>query len=549
MGALEQASAAVAQGAKRGPLLRAGRLTLVRVAWIAPLLLAALAAVCALPLSFAGGFHDDGVYLATARALAEGRGYVIGSLPGEFPQTKYPVLFPGLLAALWKIWPAFPDNLALLRLVPLLSTAGWLLALWRLVGAGYQRPLDARWLITVTACAPLVIEVSGMPLSEPLYAFVSALALLALQKASDNAGGYRHVALSALLCAAAYHTRTIGVSLLPCALLALPPWKRPRQTLLFVSLWIALCAPWIGWQSLHPAPADPVLAYYTNKPYLTWALNGAGWESVLQTAAMNVAGAAIAPLTFWELPKNLVVIWLSAIGAGLSLFGLFTQLGRRERLAAVWVLATLAIALLWPWPPQRFLLPVLPFAVLAAADSAPVQRLARTRWAGPAVVALLISWGLAVSAANAGRSLQEGVPFGPFGMADVPWRDHEEAYRWIRTATPPAARLAGNIDPNYWLYAERRAVRAFAVDPRKLFYSPDAPAGALGPSEALLRLLHCMAIDYLVLEKTQLFSEIEPFEQQLAEVSRRRPGLLSAAFASKGGRILIYRVDRSLAGP
>jgi hypothetical protein len=38
--------------------------------------------------------HDDGIYLVTAKALAEWEGYRIISLPTNPPQTKYPILFP-----------------------------------------------------------------------------------------------------------------------------------------------------------------------------------------------------------------------------------------------------------------------------------------------------------------------------------------------------------------------------------------------------------------------------------------------------------------------
>src|SRR5262245_12487243 len=62
-----------------------------------------------------GQCHDDGIYVLTAKALAEGEGYRLTNLPGEPPQTKYPPLYPVLLALLWKLWPDFPANLVLLQ--------------------------------------------------------------------------------------------------------------------------------------------------------------------------------------------------------------------------------------------------------------------------------------------------------------------------------------------------------------------------------------------------------------------------------------------------
>ena len=51
----------------------------------------------------AGTFHDDGIYLVTAKSLAEDHGYRIISIPGEPPQTKYPILFPWLVSLVWRL--------------------------------------------------------------------------------------------------------------------------------------------------------------------------------------------------------------------------------------------------------------------------------------------------------------------------------------------------------------------------------------------------------------------------------------------------------------
>src|SRR5262245_30496635 len=73
-----------------------------------------------------GTFHDDGIYLVTAKSLAEGQGYRIISIPGDPPQTKYPVLFPWVLSIVWRVYPSFPDNLPWLKLVPLGAMLIWL---------------------------------------------------------------------------------------------------------------------------------------------------------------------------------------------------------------------------------------------------------------------------------------------------------------------------------------------------------------------------------------------------------------------------------------
>src|SRR5690349_5348768 len=49
-----------------------------------------------------GRFFDDGLYLSSAKGIAEGQGYRIVSLPGAPPQVKYPPLVPLVMASAWK---------------------------------------------------------------------------------------------------------------------------------------------------------------------------------------------------------------------------------------------------------------------------------------------------------------------------------------------------------------------------------------------------------------------------------------------------------------
>src|SRR5258708_12890219 len=58
-----------------------------------------------------GHLHDDSIYFVCAKSLAGGSGYRILSLPDQPFQTKYPPLWPALLAFIWKVNPQFPENL------------------------------------------------------------------------------------------------------------------------------------------------------------------------------------------------------------------------------------------------------------------------------------------------------------------------------------------------------------------------------------------------------------------------------------------------------
>lgn len=63
-----------------------------------------------------GAFVDDGFYVTLAQSLAEGHGYRNLNLPGAPPHVRYPFLYPAALSLLWRLWPQFPANVALVQL-------------------------------------------------------------------------------------------------------------------------------------------------------------------------------------------------------------------------------------------------------------------------------------------------------------------------------------------------------------------------------------------------------------------------------------------------
>ena len=63
------------------------------------------------PTNIFGLSEDDAIYFSSAQALAQGRGYILPSIPGTPSATKYPILYPLILSAVWRLNPSFPGNL------------------------------------------------------------------------------------------------------------------------------------------------------------------------------------------------------------------------------------------------------------------------------------------------------------------------------------------------------------------------------------------------------------------------------------------------------
>jgi 4-amino-4-deoxy-L-arabinose transferase-like glycosyltransferase len=123
-----------------------------------------------------GLYHDDAVYLVTAKALLAGHGYTIDSLPVPIPQTKYPPAFPLALA----LFAAVSQQTQWLKALPLLCAALWLVVTYKLLRKMGSDRYGALLVTGITAAAPSVVFVSTNLLSEPLFALLLTAALLAL---------------------------------------------------------------------------------------------------------------------------------------------------------------------------------------------------------------------------------------------------------------------------------------------------------------------------------------------------------------------------------
>ncbi len=125
-------------------------------------------------------FWDDGVYVITAKALATGHGYRFIHLPGAPAATHYPPLWPMLLSIVWRIVPAFPENVRWMKLLnPVLLGAGAAGAtLLAIRVARIPRWLAASMVSATVIVAPMLL-LSAVLMSEPLCLALAAPALAA----------------------------------------------------------------------------------------------------------------------------------------------------------------------------------------------------------------------------------------------------------------------------------------------------------------------------------------------------------------------------------
>jgi hypothetical protein len=514
-------------------------------------LLVVLAGIGRLAPGACGLFHDDGIYLSTAKSLAEGTGYRLINLPEVPVQTKYPILYPALLAVVWKLWPVFPDNLLAMKALTLLSGAATVGGTYLyLVRFDYASRILAAAAGVITATAPLFLYFAVEALSELPFALLFLAALWGLETTvrSPTVSLSRQVLLGVLL-ALPFLCRSIGLALLPAGLVILLRARCPVRgvvvgAMLTVAPWLAwTVAGWGGWQR------DPVQGYYTD--YLGWwsGTGEAGWA--VRVVVQNL-GALI-----WSVPR----IGLEGIGQllgqgapgflwpalllflGLVMWGAVLRSLVRSRGLAIGLVAYCLVVAVWPWQPLRFLVPVLPaFLAYLLLGLAAMTR----RWAGQKGLGFAAGAALAVVvAANLGLLGQQGGFVRQAGLnlatpAPIAWTSYEDVFAWLRTNSQEDDVIACGLDPMIYLYTGRPAFRPFVHRPLAMFYGQEGPA--VGTADDLEQLLQTRGASYLVHFPLPSFAEERAFAAVVEQLRARPEGPLQLVYQGEDPRFLIFEV-------
>ena len=378
-----------------------------------------LAACALLVLAFAPAQYfarqqDDAMYLIGARALTGGR-YCLLTSPGCPPLTSIDPGWSLMLAPLAALTDRPGPFQALSALLLALAPAA--LWLWLRRRADETTALLAAALL---ASSPLLLAQSGAVMSEIPY----TLLLLAALAAAESRRAGRAGALGAALVL----TRTAGLAVLPGVLL--PFLRKPRRALAAAALPPAAAAAswWLWCVSRAGAVGKFALLPSTYHPR--------AWLKPLTVAAANASfyagelgGSFLPP----RLASGAAAAVLGAAFFAAAARGLARSLRRRSDDPAAWaLLGSVLLLAVWGWQYERYLLPVLPLLLWAAAEGL-------GRAAKPALGVLLAAQLVCQTLPRLGRP--------------SPWAEPELArtYAWLAERPRPALLSSAEPVRDGWL--------------------------------------------------------------------------------------------------
>jgi hypothetical protein len=502
-------------------------------------------AVTTLTPGIVGLFHDDGLYVASAKALAERGEYRLLSLPGQPIQTKYPPLYPALLAVLWRAMPRFPDNVLWLKAMNCGFVAAALYAVSRVAKASVPESVFARFAVVILlGTSPGILGFCDFTLTDIPFLALTTSTLWASAYEGSRERWASEFGIAALT-AATLLTRSIGVGLAMAVVVERLLRGRWRAALLHSATSGLVALGWTGWASLRRSPdAGPLLQYYLSYEKSALAYLGAdphlAWNIVSGNLSLirDSAGFVIGPAWHLVAPVSLV----------LALLGVYRLARRGVWLPLLFAGVTLPAVLVHPFAPHRYLIPLLPVFIIAVVAGAATAREQFVRaLESPAVIILVVAGPLVVG--NHAWWRQRATPsteehlVGCYGTdLGYRWAGFEETFQWVRANTPVDARLGSLFDPMYFLYTGRPSVRPWIHHSETYFYPYGKARPFVGAAAEVARELARLRVDYLILDPPKGFAEGEAAMAMLRELLALPEVNGSLEFRSSDGEHEVYRV-------
>ena len=500
-----------------------------------------------------GLFHDDGIYTVVAKALSEGDGYRIISLPGEPYQTKYPFLYSYLLSWVWSLNPDLPKVIVLLSFVSaFFYFVSLLLAYILYVQNCSGGKFDGLLYVFLVGANASVFSMTSYPLSDMPF-MAACLGCLGLSNQADRLPTRtKAIVLLSVSVGIAFMLRQAGAALILAGVVHFFFSGKRKDFYVYVAIVSCLIVPWIFWQATHGSGTvdNPLLAYYQSYETPAFFVAASDPNAAFQIIWGNVryltSSVDYTILGLHIIPELRIVIY------PLMLWGLLCIMRRQTIFFNGFLLFYSGLILSWPFHPLRYSIPLVPILLLSLfhgvqVATAIVQSRTTVRWSAaiiptavriPIMLVVLLISGWLWSYVHIDRDKHVAL-WGGF-RTSYSWTGFSETFSWVQQNTQTDDILATAYDPMYYLYTGRKAVRPWIHRPETYFYPYGRAKPDLGSVEEIRDTLEGLGVRFLIVDPLEGYSEIsaaaELFENLLKSYEVR-PEIL---FESSDGLHRVY---------
>jgi hypothetical protein len=517
------------------------------------------------PINLFGIAQDDSIYFSSAKAIAEGRGYILPSLPGE-PQAanKYPILYPWMLSWIWRWNPSFPANVngavALTAAFGLVYIAFAFVFFSKSMGIRY---LEALLLTAFCAFHPVILYYSASVFSDIPFAALSLGSLVVADRATKRDGTIVAGVSCGVLAGLSILMRTAGYPIVLGILITAILRKAWRQTAVFGST-IATFLAFLIWEKLSTVKDSLPAGWSTFGPGFrqTWLYytDYLGFRK-LSVVNPHLAGTVLLNQILYlctELPSyflspffnrnipllfilTVALLWLISNGLVLTV-----KLDRVKPIHFALLLYA-GLILAWNYPEwDRFLIPFLPLFAASLwlearwiagelSRTLRVDRPLATRLSAGAMGAALAALALGIlwnAVTNRDRRDLQAISHTRAALLV----DKNQAYDWIRHNSPNNSRIVAGEDGSVYLYTGRQSMAFIAL----------LPVGIYEPHRMQSDLNHITDVGAAIGAAYWLASSDDSDKQwtaakaPLAARLNEVEGVLPMLFRSSSGTVRIY---------
>jgi hypothetical protein len=516
------------------------------------------------PTNYFGLSGDDSIYFTSARALAEGKGYVLPSLPGSPPATKYPILYPWLLSWVWRWNPSFPANLSVAAALNM--TFGVLYVVMTfLFLRGLKRLSDTAILFVTGFCAlhPIVLLYSANLLADIPFAAATLAAIVLATIAIEKDSGAMSAAYCGIVVGAGVLLRVLGAPVAAGIYLAIALRAGWRKSTVFA----AAVAPFflgLYWRLISSSSRKPPFAFgdspCSRSLQNTWLFftdylafyradsisSHLFWKYVATNIKFVVyqLGAYFIDLQHLR-PTPLVIILLVLVCAA-AIRGLLRQIQMEGWHPVHFALALYLLpVLIWDYPsPERFLIPFLPLIV--AGVWLECSKMAREAYVSLHKHATVKEWSAAgvCVLVTAAVTLVVGVSWwrGIGAVVDVSnirgtvLVEKREAYEWLRDNSSPEEKIIAYEQASAYLYSGLQGLPTTVLSQA----GKDRPDILKTDLSCLLSTAEPIGARYWVAADDDFKLEWEGATVQEKSIQARLEASVLPVFRSHSGHVRIY---------